>query len=292
MSEVERIPLSVIEIGERDREDLGDIGDLAESIRAVGLLHPVVVTAEHVLIAGRRRLAAVERLGWDEVPVTVADLETARDLLRAEADENTCRKSLSPVEASKARERRARVLSEDAKKRQKKAGQTHGRGQIASPNLGETKAEKRTSKVAAQGTGYSASTLDKVDQARQLADTGKVTRHGREIRLPPEVQQAAQQAVTDLHERKKNPSKVEAELDQQVNEYLNQDREIRRLELVRDLHKRLVTARKLTELDAAEVAAALDTEIDQELSEALAAITDWGASVRSAERPLRVVKES
>ncbi len=44
-----------ITIGEHDRIESGDIAGLAESITAVGLLHPVVVTDGAVLVAGGRR---------------------------------------------------------------------------------------------------------------------------------------------------------------------------------------------------------------------------------------------
>jgi hypothetical protein len=50
-----------------------------------------------------------------------AKQEIAAEVLRAEADENTCRKPLTPYEASYARERRAKVLSEDAAKRKAQA---------------------------------------------------------------------------------------------------------------------------------------------------------------------------
>jgi hypothetical protein len=39
-------------VNERDRSDLGDISELAASIAAVGLLHPVVITADNELITG------------------------------------------------------------------------------------------------------------------------------------------------------------------------------------------------------------------------------------------------
>jgi ParB-like chromosome segregation protein Spo0J len=48
-------------IGIRHRRDLGDIDSLARSIAEVGLLHPIVVRADGVLIAGQRRLAAANR---------------------------------------------------------------------------------------------------------------------------------------------------------------------------------------------------------------------------------------
>jgi ParB family transcriptional regulator, chromosome partitioning protein len=84
-----------IQIGFRYRKDLGDLRSLADSISEVGLLHPVVVTPEGRLIAGRRRLEACRLLGWDDVPVTLVDLYQAA---RGEAHENFVRKDLLPSE--------------------------------------------------------------------------------------------------------------------------------------------------------------------------------------------------
>ena len=88
-------PIEEIEIGFRYRKDLGDIRALAQSIEAVGLLHPVVVTPEGRLIAGQRRLAACRLIGWREIPVTLVDLLQAA---RGEAHENFVRKDLLPSE--------------------------------------------------------------------------------------------------------------------------------------------------------------------------------------------------
>ncbi len=88
-------PIDGIDVGIRYRQDLGDLRTLAESIEAVGLLHPVVVTPEGRLIAGQRRLEACRLLGWSEVPVTVVDLLQAA---RGEAHENFVRKDLLPSE--------------------------------------------------------------------------------------------------------------------------------------------------------------------------------------------------
>ncbi len=151
-----------IHVGERDRSDFGDVQELADSIASVGLLHPVVVTSDGTLVAGGRRLAAVELLGWSEVPVTVAaNITDAETALRAEQDENTCRKALTPVEAARARERRARVLRPIA---EAKVG---GRGNADT----ETPRKLReVSSAAAVGTGYSGRTLDKVDKVRAIAE--------------------------------------------------------------------------------------------------------------------------
>lgn len=46
---------------------------LADVIRDYGYKQPIVVDAKHTVIIGHRRLAAVRRLGWTNVPVIVAD---------------------------------------------------------------------------------------------------------------------------------------------------------------------------------------------------------------------------
>lgn len=93
------MPVDAIEVLDRHRQELGDIDALAASIRYSGLLHPVVVTREGRLVAGQRRLEAVRQLGWAEVPVRIAwSVDSARDLLLAERDENTCRKPMTASE--------------------------------------------------------------------------------------------------------------------------------------------------------------------------------------------------
>ena len=64
-----------IQIGPRHRHDLGDIAGLAASIKEIGLLHPIIVSPDGRLIAGKRRLEACKRLGWTEIPVTTVELD-------------------------------------------------------------------------------------------------------------------------------------------------------------------------------------------------------------------------
>lgn len=61
-------PIDQIEIGERCRRDLGDIDALAKTIDELGLLQPIVITPDNLLIAGARRIAAGRKLGWDGNP--------------------------------------------------------------------------------------------------------------------------------------------------------------------------------------------------------------------------------
>src|SRR5882762_739876 len=87
--------IDAIKIEGRFRRNMGDISALAESIREIGLLHPVVVTPDGKLIAGQRRLEACQLLGWTDIPVTVVDLYQAA---RGEAHENLVSKDLLPSE--------------------------------------------------------------------------------------------------------------------------------------------------------------------------------------------------
>ena len=87
--------IAAIRIGERRRQNMGDIDGLAASIAEIGLLHPVVVTPDHDLIAGERRIEAFRNLGPPEHPVAVIDLDK---IVRGEYAENFFRKAFAPSE--------------------------------------------------------------------------------------------------------------------------------------------------------------------------------------------------
>jgi ParB family chromosome partitioning protein len=63
--------IATIKVGKRHRRDPGDIDALAASIADIGLLHPIIVNEQGLLLAGARRLAACKRLGWKKIPVNV-----------------------------------------------------------------------------------------------------------------------------------------------------------------------------------------------------------------------------
>lgn len=90
-----------IKVGKRRRKDMGDLTSLAESMAAVGMIHPIVVNGEFELIAGARRLAAAKKLNWPGVPVMICySYDQVDTALRAERDENFCRKDFTPEEAA------------------------------------------------------------------------------------------------------------------------------------------------------------------------------------------------
>jgi N6-adenosine-specific RNA methylase IME4 len=66
---------------------------LSESIRDVGLINPITVTADYTLIAGAHRLEAFKLLGKAEIDATIIDVSGLRAEL-AELDENLVRNEL------------------------------------------------------------------------------------------------------------------------------------------------------------------------------------------------------
>jgi ParB family chromosome partitioning protein len=94
-----QVRVADIKVEGRHRRDFGDLDSLTTSLKELGQLQPIVVTRDLSLVAGGRRLAAAQRLGWDTIEVFVADSLTDMALrLQAERDENTCRKAFTPSE--------------------------------------------------------------------------------------------------------------------------------------------------------------------------------------------------
>lgn len=79
-----------------------ELKELADSIRATGLLQPITVRAipnsdRYELVAGERRLRAVRALGWQRVPAIVRDYDD-RTMLTLALVENLQREDLNPIE--------------------------------------------------------------------------------------------------------------------------------------------------------------------------------------------------
>lgn len=83
------------------------LSELSESIKASGLLQPLVVRANgstYELIAGERRWRAVQRLGWTRVSVVVKEADD-KALLTLALIENLQRDDLTPIDEATAYQR-------------------------------------------------------------------------------------------------------------------------------------------------------------------------------------------
>lgn len=93
-----KVPIWEIQIKEGRRSlDATHVGELAKSIRELGLLNPVTIDRENNLIAGLHRMEAAKALGWTEIECTVSSLGGLQAEL-AEIDENIVRSDLSALE--------------------------------------------------------------------------------------------------------------------------------------------------------------------------------------------------
>lgn len=98
------LPLArLVPAEDNPRRDVGDVTELATSIKSVGLLEPILATPRdlaagtYTVVAGHRRLAAAELAGLAYVPVYVKELSD-QERLAAMLVENLQRTDLQPLE--------------------------------------------------------------------------------------------------------------------------------------------------------------------------------------------------
>lgn len=116
--ELERRIDSIV-VGVRHRRDLGDIEALMHSIDEVGLLQPVTITPDGVLVCGWRRLEAIRRLGRCTLNVWVrSGISDELSHVLAQQAENEQRKPLSPLEQTRLYREIKLLKEEDAARRQ------------------------------------------------------------------------------------------------------------------------------------------------------------------------------
>ena len=89
-------------VKKRLRRDLGDLQGLSESLENHGLINPVLVRSDKILIAGERRLESAKLLGWETISVKIIENPGRLEELELEIDENIHRKAFSPDEAGDA----------------------------------------------------------------------------------------------------------------------------------------------------------------------------------------------
>lgn len=105
--ELQHLPLTAIRPNPRQPRGTFDeeqLRELALSIKAVGLLQPIVVRpvgAGYELVAGERRLRAVAQLGWESIPAVVRHTDD-NEMLREAVLENLQRADLNPLEEAAA----------------------------------------------------------------------------------------------------------------------------------------------------------------------------------------------
>ena len=118
----------------RTRMDEGSLYELAESIKAQGVMQPILVRpidgARYEIIAGERRMRAAGLAGLDEVPVLVRDVPDESAAAMA-LIENIQREDLNPLEEAQGLKR----LTDEFGLTHEMAAQAVGRSRSAASNL-------------------------------------------------------------------------------------------------------------------------------------------------------------
>ena len=162
-------------VGTRHRADLGDIDALAASIERDGLLQPLTITIDGVLVCGARRLAAIKMLGWRTVSVWVrGGLSDRLGKLLAEQDDNMLHKPYNQLEAAGLYREIKEVMAEDAARR-KSATQFSAENQPGNDGPGKfpgpsgALGDSRELAAAMIPGGGSYKTLEKVGYIEEIA---------------------------------------------------------------------------------------------------------------------------
>lgn len=174
--ELER-SIDSIRIGTRHRVELSDIDALASSIERQGLLQPITVTPEGVLVCGARRLAALRQLGVRKLNVWVrSGISDRLTEVLAEQDDNILHKALTATEAATLYRELKVLLAEDAARRQEASrfhagdsARSHGAAESAAPPFSGGAGDSR-SQAAQIVTGRSAySRLEEINDLERIA---------------------------------------------------------------------------------------------------------------------------
>jgi N6-adenosine-specific RNA methylase IME4/ParB-like chromosome segregation protein Spo0J len=147
-------PLTSIKRRDRHRRDYGDLDALARSIDENGLLQPIAITPDGVLIAGERRLLAWPKTRFrdEPIPVHVVPLD---EIAPGEWAENVHRKDFTPSEAVAIRRALEPGLKAKARERQGARTDLRGNSQDVAPC--------RAADQAARLVGKDRRTLDRAE---------------------------------------------------------------------------------------------------------------------------------
>jgi ParB family chromosome partitioning protein len=187
--------VSSIRVGQRHRRDLGDLDALVASIGRDGLLQPITITPDGLLVCGARRLAAVRRLGWQTVNVWVRSAISGRLAhLLAEQDDNVLHKEFTPLEAEALYREIKLLLTEDASRRQSASrfSTGHQPGTGGAPKFGTP--AQALARVSKQAAGMlpgapSDTTLEKIGYLKDAADNPE---------LPEELRRRARDGLARI----------------------------------------------------------------------------------------------
>ncbi|MEO8145970.1 MAG: ParB/RepB/Spo0J family partition protein [Betaproteobacteria bacterium] len=224
------LPVGSIRPGQyqpRTRMDQQALAELAASIRAQGLLQPLLVRPIggnlYELIAGERRWRAAQLAGLGEVPVLVRDVPDNAALAMA-LIENIQREDLNPIEEAAGLQR----LIEEFRMTHEQAADAVGRSRSATTNLLRLlKLAKPVQALLMQGTlemGHARALLA-LDGARQIEAANRIVAQGLSARESEAL--ASRLARGPATRRKQKTDRDLARLEEEISQRLGTTVQIR-----------------------------------------------------------------
>ena len=160
--QVRQIAISSIRVAERIRKENGSLDELAQDIQKHGLLNPITVMEQadggYVLIAGLRRMKAMEQLNARGIRATVMSPMEADEMLMLEIAENEQRKEFTVSEKLAFAERIRLVEREKGRQRQMRKSANDQKDFVVGDRPPQTDGETEAGKVreiVAKKVGFS-----------------------------------------------------------------------------------------------------------------------------------------
>ena len=224
------LPVSAIRPGKyqpRTRMDETALAELTASVRAQGLMQPVLVRPvegnAYELIAGERRWRAAQMAGLAEIPALVRDVPDEAALAMS-LIENIQREELNPMEQAAGLQR----LVDEFRMTHEQVADAVGRSRSATTNLLRLlKLAKPVQQMLMQGTlemGHARALLA-LDGARQIEVANRVGARGLSVRETEAL--VARLARGHAARRKDRPDRDLARLQEELSERLGTTVEIR-----------------------------------------------------------------
>lgn len=174
-----------------------ELEDLAQSIREVGLIQPVVLTRKdglYHLVVGERRLRAARLIGMEKIPAILREFSW-EDMLVGALVENLQREDLNPIEEARA----YKLLMIDYKYTQEEVAKRVGRSRPYVANIlrllnlpHQVIADLESGEIS---MGHGRALLG-LDNKRDIIKTaGKVKKHGLSVRQTEEMVKRIKESV-------------------------------------------------------------------------------------------------
>ena len=205
--QVRQITIRSINVAERIRKENGSLDELAQDIQKHGLLNPITVMEQmdggYVLIAGLRRMKAVEHLGDTQIRATVMSPMEADEMLMLEIAENEQRKEFTVSEKLAFAEKLRAVEKEKAHIRMSvHARDGHSDGQGVG-NCPSPESQGKVREIVAKKVGFSSDrqmrrakeVAEKRPDLMDRVDKGEQSISG----AYRDMQQAEKSKATDTH---------------------------------------------------------------------------------------------